>query len=239
MRKGEEDWFFTAKHFKQETLVGSQLWVIEGRPSEGQYRLAAYGRITTSKPRPKPKRYGPGEGREVWFRFAADVKHTVDLSTYRWFRKVKGFLHFGMRMLHDTKIVQELERAARAARSPELPSDAAKRVQRAIKDRKGQPKFRKALLRAYRGKCAISGFDGEEGLEAAHIERHRNQSSNNVRNGLLLRADLHNLFDSHLITVNTEKWCVEVDEELLESAYKQYHGKPLRLPKSAAERPSA
>ena len=49
---------------------------------------------------------------------------------------------------------------------------------------------------AYGGRCAITGYDVEEALQAAHIVPYLGPQSNTVNNGLLLRADVHNLFDS-------------------------------------------
>lgn len=62
--------------------------------------------------------------------------------------------------------------------------------------RRGQPQFRRDLLAAYEGKCALSGCDVVEALEAAHIVPYSAGGRDDVTNGLLLRADLHTLMDS-------------------------------------------
>ena len=57
-----------------------------------------------------------------------------------------------------------------------------------------QDKFRRAVFRAYGGKCALTGESCEAVLEAAHI---RDKTfHNNARDGILLRADLHKLLDA-------------------------------------------
>jgi hypothetical protein len=56
--------------------------------------------------------------------------------------------------------------------------------------RRGQAGFRAALLEAYRGRCAITGFDAAAALEGAHLRPYRGPESNTVTNGLLLSADL-------------------------------------------------
>ena len=70
---------------------------------------------------------------------------------------------------------------------------------RAICIRRGQPAFRAALLAAYGGRCAITGCDVEDVLEAAHISPYSGPSSSHASNGLLLRADIHTLFDCGLV----------------------------------------
>ena len=74
-------------------------------------------------------------------------------------------------------------------------SDNRARVLRAIKERRGQASFRKKLIRRYGGKCVVSACDLRDVLEAAHIWPYRGTNDNHPSNGLLLRADLHTLFD--------------------------------------------
>lgn len=71
-----------------------------------------------------------------------------------------------------------------------------------IKVRRGQPKFRKLLLEAFAGQCAVTGCAIEDVLEAAHIIPHTEKVNYSVSNGLLLRADVHTLFDLNLIKIN-------------------------------------
>ena len=76
--------------------------------------------------------------------------------------------------------------------------DLRTRAHREITVRRGQKKFRKALFAAYRNRCAVTGSSVYFVLEAAHIDRYFGDHSNHVTNGLLLRADLHTLFDLQL-----------------------------------------
>ncbi len=87
---------------------------------------------------------------------------------------------------------------------------AVERIMRAIKARRGQQRFRDALIDAYEGRCAITGCQVLDVLEAAHITPYLGPETNHVTNGLLLRADLHTLFDTDLIAVDPETrkvWC--------------------------------
>ena len=80
-------------------------------------------------------------------------------------------------------------------------------------------------------------------LEAAHIRSYADEGPHEVRNGLLLRADLHRLFDKGYVTV-TERYELEVSGRLREDyhnghSYYPMNGTPLQLPANARERPAA
>lgn len=92
--------------------------------------------------------------------------------------------------------------------------DARERVLISIVRRQGQSQFRQQLLKAYKGKCAISGNDVEQALEAAHIIPYRGLETNTTSNGLLLRADLHTLFDLNLITIDPQTMKVLIAPKL-------------------------
>ncbi|MAS93124.1 MAG: hypothetical protein CMO55_08000 [Verrucomicrobiales bacterium] len=96
--------------------------------------------------------------------------------------------------------------------------------------RRGQPAFRRQLLEAYGNRCAISGCDVSETLEAAHILPYSGPETNHPANGLLLRSDIHALFDLGRITIDPETMTVEVDPALVGTEYEQFHGKELPEP---------
>jgi predicted restriction endonuclease len=104
--------------------------------------------------------------------------------------------------------------------------------------RQGQPRFRRELLTAYGGRCAISTCDVTETLEAAHILPYRGQHTNHVQNGLLLRADLHTLFDLGLIGIATETWTVLIQPRLGTTQYSPLMGQKVQLPADRAAWPS-
>jgi hypothetical protein len=120
---------------------------------------------------------------------------------------------------------------------PSSAMDAKRRVLAFVARRLGQPKFRRALLGAYERRCAITGDAVEPVLEAAHIEPYRLRGLNAVTNGLLLRADLHTLFDVGLIAVDQDDTLL-VSKALDKTAYAKLRGKALRSPRSAGHRPS-
>jgi len=132
----------------------------------------------------------------------------------------------------------ELEHARSVATAEgifDLSEDARRRTMAAIVQREGQPAFRKALLDAYDGACAVSGCSVEALLEAAHIVPYRGAHTNLVGNGLLLRADLHKLFDLHLFRIDPLARTVHLSEVLKTSEYGCFEGVALRTPKDSSE----
>lgn len=96
-----------------------------------------------------------------------------------------------------------------------------------VQVRQGQPEFRLALLAAYDHKCAISGCSTRDALQAAHIKSVAEGGLHSTRNGLVLRADLHNLFDRGLITID-ENGFVHVEPVVKDHGYRAFHG--IKLP---------
>ncbi|MEO6215879.1 MAG: HNH endonuclease signature motif containing protein [Sphingomonas sp.] len=78
--------------------------------------------------------------------------------------------------------------------------------------RAGQIKFRANLIDLY-GRCPLSGCTTPTALEAAHVKSVSAQGTDLVSNGILLRADLHKLFDANLIAINPFDGRVEVSTE--------------------------
>ena len=109
--------------------------------------------------------------------------------------------------------------------------DARDRVVASVVRRRGQPEFRSALLEAYGGRCAISGCDAEAALEACHIRPYMGPHTNALSNGLLLRADLHTLFDLGLLAVDAATMTAVVAPELEGTTYGVLIGMPVAVPK--------
>lgn len=75
------------------------------------------------------------------------------------------------------------------------------RAQVGVLLRPGQAAVRKKLLEEF-GRCAISNESCAEVLEVAHIVEHSVGGAADVSNAILLRADIHNLFDSGLLSID-------------------------------------
>ncbi|MDY4311894.1 HNH endonuclease [Pseudomonas shirazica] len=122
--------------------------------------------------------------------------------------------------------------------NPKDVSDARTRTVASIVRRRGQPQFRKQLLKAYQGRCAITACSFQQVLEAAHIHPYLGDETNVVSNGLLLRADVHTLFDLGLLWINPADLRIEISEVLRDSDYVSIEGRSLFIPENEAERPS-
>lgn len=117
-------------------------------------------------------------------------------------------------------------------------SDERDRAKAVIVRRKRQQEFRKMLLSAYEGRCTISRTDTEPALQAAHISSYLGERSQLVTNGLLLRADLHILYDRSLLSVDPSSMRVRISPKLEGSDYAHLDGEPIALPRNPHERPS-
>lgn len=131
-------------------------------------------------------------------------------------------------------------RAQVAASQPPIDTDHDARIweMRAVAMRRGQPAFRAALIEAYEGRCAITGCNVLDILEAAHIVPFRGAHTHRTDNGLLLRADIHTLFDLGHLTIDADNLTAIVAPRIRESEYGALHGRPIALPKDAGDRPN-
>ncbi|MFG1879146.1 HNH endonuclease [Sphaerisporangium sp. NPDC049003] len=97
-----------------------------------------------------------------------------------------------------------------------------------VRARVGQPDFRRHLLGTFGATCAFTGPVPEQALEAAHLYSYAANGRHYKSGGLLLRRDLHRLFDLGLIAVDTATKTLDVSTELTDYPnYARMHGKPL------------
>ncbi len=112
---------------------------------------------------------------------------------------------------------------------------------RLIIPRLGQGGFRLVVTDAYARRCAVTGEKTLPALEAAHIKPFSEVKRHDVRNGLLLRADIHRLYDSGYVTVTPElKFLVSKQVHAEFSNGREYYslsGRLIALPSSEADRP--
>jgi putative restriction endonuclease len=147
------------------------------------------------------------------------------------------------------RALAELLRKPTAAPAPELVSTftpLSVRERPAIygysSERVGQSTFRARLMVAYEGQCAVTGEHALPVLEAAHIQEYMGPASNHLQNGLLLRADLHRLFDRGYVTA-TSDLRLEVSSRLKSEfdngrIYYEMAGRRLAAPRNPQARPS-
>lgn len=79
--------------------------------------------------------------------------------------------------------------------------------------RLGQGSFRALITDLYGRQCAVTRERALPALEAAHIRPFSEYPVHDIRNGLLLRSDIHRLFDAGYVTVTTD-YRVEVSRRI-------------------------
>lgn len=107
--------------------------------------------------------------------------------------------------------LDEVLRSAHPAPVPDLQptfepleGDERRRGEAVRTERLGQGTFRLRLLDAYDRQCAVTGEHAVPVLEAAHIQPYLGPASNHPQNGIVLRSDLHKLYDRGYVTVTPE-----------------------------------
>jgi putative restriction endonuclease len=112
-----------------------------------------------------------------------------------------------------------------------------------VTPRLGQGTFRLWVTDAYERRCTITGERTLPVLEAAHIKPYSLSGPHAINNGLLLRSDLHTLFDRGYITVDAQnrvRVSRRIREEWLNGRdYYAFEGRELREPTPPQARPAA
>lgn len=116
--------------------------------------------------------------------------------------------------------------------SSPAPADSAmdgKRVEQVLRViRDGQADFRKRLIEHYGAVCMVTGTSHASVIDAAHITPYNGTSTNTLSNGLLLRKDIHALFDAGLLLVSPTL-VVSVSRAISDACYRDLDGRPLTL----------
>ena len=112
---------------------------------------------------------------------------------------------------------------------------------RPIRPRLGQGAFRVLVTDIYQRRCAVTRERTLPALEAAHIRPYAEGGDHDARNGLLLRRDIHSLFDAGYVTV-TPHHQFEVSGRIKEEFengrdYYGLHGKSIYVPKDVGQKP--
>jgi hypothetical protein len=116
--------------------------------------------------------------------------------------------------------------------------DARAKVLREVVQRQGQAKFRAGLIKALEAKCAFTDCAVLPTLEAAHITPYLGAATNRTENGLLLRADVHTLWDLGLVAIHPDTNLIWVASSISDAGYRALQGKPPFEPKSILNKPS-
>ena len=99
-----------------------------------------------------------------------------------------------------------------------------------VRVRRGQRKFRDQLLKTYGGRCAFTGEAPKRVLDAGHLYSYAQLGEHHEHGGLLLRRDIHRLFDDGSLAVDPSSLKVDVSEDLeLYPQYARLHDRPLTI----------
>ncbi len=112
-----------------------------------------------------------------------------------------------------------------------------------VRPRLGQGTFRVIVTDAYERRCTVTGERTLPVLEAAHIKPFSSGGPHDPDNGLLLRSDLHTLFDQGYLTVDAKSLQVIVSHRIREEFengrdYYGLDGRVIRLPREEGAGPS-
>jgi len=110
-----------------------------------------------------------------------------------------------------------------------------------ITPRLGQGTFRVAITELYRRQCALTDGKVLPALDAAHIRPYAEGGTHTKSNGVLLRKDIHRVFDAGYATIDANFRFVVSDKvrDVFDNGneYRRLHGTVLRLPADPADRP--
>lgn len=145
------------------------------------------------------------------------------------------------------RIWQECRAAATQPGTVGMPSPQPQSTERygepvLVRPRLGQGTFRLAVTGAYGRACAVTREHSLPALEAAHIRPYGDGGVHEVPNGLLLRSDIHRLFDKGYVGVTPDHHFV-VSKSLKDDfangrTYYPLHGSEIKLPDRVEDRPS-
>lgn len=121
-----------------------------------------------------------------------------------------------------------------------LGTDERRRVLVSFQTRREQrSQFRRQLLDRDGG-CVVTGVTTEAVLEAAHIEPYKGVHSNALHNGIILRADIHRMFDRHHLTLEyrDSQLFIRIDPNVEDQAYLALEGASAHLALTSYPAPS-
>lgn len=112
-----------------------------------------------------------------------------------------------------------------------------------VTPRLGQGSFRVLVTDAYEYRCSMTSERTLPVLEAAHIRPYAREGKHELSNGLLLRSDLHKLFDLGYVTIDPDQKKIVVSPRIREEYengrdYYALHGRTLAQPQNILAIPS-
>lgn len=170
--------------------------------------------------------------------FASLEAAAETLASLRWLSSGSvdktSFQHF-----LNHALIQDLEdQLPRELDGSPVPVSAEREIELLTEDRRvvraqlsvvrtGQRDFRALVWERYGGSCCVTGCSIERLVEAAHIIPYRGTQTDGQDNGLLLRVDIHRLFDEYLVSIDPERRIFVVSPSITDPTYQSLHGTPM------------
>ena len=116
-------------------------------------------------------------------------------------------------------------------------SRVRERAWQQVTQRRGQSRFRDLLLEVYDSRCAVTRANEPVVLQAAHIEPYSGAASNVATNGLLLKSDIHLLFDRGLLAIEPDSLTTVIAPSLRDGQFGLHEGQRILVPENPSYRP--
>ena len=203
------------------------------QPYEGRYKGGLYFDVSSIRV------FSPidaDEIKRIWptFKSFGNVPQQLDVNSYATFEQKLTGIEMPQMWLRAEEADLTYPRSENEVYVPQG-DDRRLVVERQIRERRGQGVFRDNLRKRYGDRCLVTGCKVLAVLEAAHISPYLGEADNHPENGLLLRADIHTLFDLDLLGIEPEALRVELHPDVSKE-YGQFAGKTLACVK--VDRPS-
>lgn len=175
--------------------------------------------------------------RERWIRPPADWPRSGIMHR----RRVDLGIGEGARVWHALLAAQEQPLARETYDGAHQPDRYGTPI--LVAPRLGQGTFRFLVSDAYGACCAVTREHSLPVLEAAHIRPYSDGGAHEISNGLLLRTDVHRLFDKGYVTIDPAGRRFVVSKRLREDygngkSYDEFHGRAIHEPADAHLKPS-
>ena len=210
------------KMMGQELSLGDRVFVWNLDENKG---IEWYGRVVHLDNRDSNSyRIGLQELRRATKKFGtAELDSCLDSEEPRkrgLYQKLKSYSLRGIRRMSDDEAQELLSLFGIGATERDGENEVARLIRLGkISSRPNQSAFSSQLRDVYGSRCAITGCSVAEALEAAHIKVAKGVDDNELSNGILLRADIHALFDAGLIALTLEGDRLDVSPDLQDPAY--------------------
>ncbi|MEM5501435.1 HNH endonuclease signature motif containing protein [Ahrensia kielensis] len=136
-------------------------------------------------------------------------------------------LVFALKTQEHRRVVAKLGHKLAEKPSNYISYDEKKKFWSRIRRRENQSAFRTSLFSHYGGVCCVTGCDASKALDAAHIQAWSVEENSELKNGLILRADIHRLFDSGRLSIHPETHAVHMHKSL-ENSYGEFQSSQLK-----------